>query len=220
MLIDVPATLHRTRAGILALGGEVDRFEIGPPATPTQLEAMQQRIGCEIPAALRQLFLEQTASVRLFWSVETHVLPKPFENDVVGGCDLSLEDLPGDLLNWSGWRAAFEDPSEHGLSPDLTVEDYEELFPVVADVSGDQIVVADPEKNPSDAVVYLNHESSEFNFVILAPTLEQFLNTWIALGCPGPGWEQLAPFIDTRTLELSLKTRHARAWLKALGTAV
>jgi hypothetical protein len=221
MLIDIPATLSRTRDAIASLGGDVATFEIGPPATVQDVVEIERRIERDIPQALRRVLLEQSAGLRFSWTVERRApVPKIFRNDLAGSIELTLSELPTDMVNWFGWRDAFEYPEEYGLPTDLTVQDYEELFPLVAAVNGDQIVVADPTNNPSDAVMYLNHEAGDFNFVILADTLEDFLNTWIPLGCPGPEWWELAPFIDTKTLKLSLNTRLSRAWLRTLTSAL
>jgi hypothetical protein len=218
MLIDVRTAMIRTRTAIHALGGDVAVFEIGPVATSAQLDTVERRIAREIPPALRRLFLEQSATLRMFWTIENRQHgPKSLRSDLAGSIDLSLLELPTDLLNWSGWRAAFEYPAEHGLSPDLTVQDYEELFPVVVPANGDQIVVVDPERNPSDAVMYLNHEADDFNFVILSDSLEEFLNTWFQLGCIGPEWWALAPFFDEETLKISLNTRRSQTWLRTLA---
>jgi hypothetical protein len=115
MLIDIPATMTRTRNSIAALGGDVVVFDVGPPATETQLRDIEQRIGCVIPATLRRVFREQCACMKMFWTVEdARRLSKLLGDGLAGGIDLSLQDLPVDLLNWSGWRAAFESPAEHG----------------------------------------------------------------------------------------------------------
>jgi hypothetical protein len=190
MLVDAPSTLANARAAIVAMGGEVDVFEIGPPAAVAQVGDMERQIAGAIPGLLRRLFLEQSACLRMFWTVEEGTrLPEDLGDGLLGSIDLSLAGLPTDLLNWSGWRAAFEDPAAHDLPTDFTVKDY------------------------------LSHDASDFNFVILADGLEQFLNTWIALGCPGPEWWDLAHFIDPDTLKLSLTTRRSKTWLRALASA-
>lgn len=220
MLIDIPATMTRTRNAIRALGGDVVVFDVGSPATETEVRDIEQRIGRVIPATLRRVFREQCRRMRMLWTLDdAGKLSKLLGDSLAGGIDLSLEELPTDLLNWSGWRAAFEYPAEHGLPVEITAEDYEELFPLVTATNGDQLVVADPARNPSDAVMYLNHESGDFNFVILSDRLEDFLNSWIQLGCIGPEWWELAPFLDLETFKLSLAVKRSKVWLKKLASA-
>lgn len=220
MLIDIPSTLARIRAGVSALGGDVAVFEIGPPATEARVEAIEQQAARRLPGGLRRLFLEQSSRLRMFWAIEEGArLPGVLGSGLSGCVDLSLDELPADLLNWSGWRPAFENPAAHDWPAEVTVDLYDRLFPLLAPTNGDRIVVAEP-GDPDNEVVYLNHEGCEFDLVILADRLEDFLNTWFQLGCPGPEWWGLAPFLDPDTLKLSLKTRRSKAWLRAMATAV
>ncbi|MBI4885845.1 MAG: SMI1/KNR4 family protein [Acidobacteria bacterium] len=219
MLIDVPSALERTRVAILTLGGEVDVCEVAPAATEAQVQAAEREIGRALPSVLRRLFVEQSASLRFCWSIEDDGrLPAEFSGGLSGAIDLSLADFPVRVLNWSGWRAAFENPAAHDWPVEFTVDLYERLFPLIATGNGDQIVIAEPE-DPENEVVYLNHEGGDFDIVVLSENLEDFLNTWIELGCPGPEWWELARFLGQKTLRLSLKTRRSKAWLRALAAA-
>lgn len=180
---------------------------------------MERVIGRTIPPTLRRIFAEQSAALKLSWTLEGK-LPGGLGRGLSGNIDLSLADLPNDVLNWSGWRAAFESPVEHGWPAEWNVDAYRELFPLVAALNGDQIVVADRDEETSDLVLYLNHDGDgDFSFLILADTLEDFLNIWCQLGCPGPEWRDLVRFMDPRTDRLSLRTRRSAAWLRALSKA-
>ncbi len=155
----------------------------------------------------------------MFWTLEPGgLLPEVLGESLGGAIDVSLTELPVSMLNWSGWRAAFEDPAAHDWPTELTVDVYEHLFPLLAVGNGDQIVVVEPE-DPVNEIAYLNHEGGDFDFVVLADSLEAFLETWVALGCPGPEWWELAKFLDPKTSKLSLKTRPSKVWLKALSSA-
>lgn len=219
-VIHAPSTLARIEAAVRALGGDVAVCEVGPPATEAQVQAVERQVARALPGGLRRLFLEQSASLRMFWTIENggH-LPHVLGESLGGSIDLSLADLPACLLNWSGWRAAFEDPAAHDWPPELSVDVFERLFPLVGTGNGDQIVIAEPE-DPQNEIVYLNHEGGDFDFVVLADSLDEFLATWIALGCPGPEWYELARFLDPKTSKLSLKTRRSKAWLEAMSSAV
>jgi hypothetical protein len=121
------------------------------------------------------------------------------------------------MLNWSGWRDAFEHPDAYDWPVELNLEVYERLFPLMATGNGDQLVIVEPEE-PENEVVYFDHEGGDFDIVVLSENLEEFFNTWIELGCPGPEWWELARFVDQKTLRLSLKTRRSKAWLRTLAT--
>jgi cell wall assembly regulator SMI1 len=220
MLIDIPSTLVRVGAAISALGGDVAVLEVGPPATEAQVQDVERDVGRRLPMELRGVFTEQSSRLRMHWIMKAGGrLPDVLGNGLSGYVDLSLEELPEALLNWSGWRSTFETPAAYDWPADLTVELYERLFPLMAATNGDQIVIAEPD-DPANEVVYLDHEGGDFNLVVLADTLEDFLNTWFSLGCPGPEWWGLAPFLDPRTTKLSLKTRRSKAWLRAMASAV
>ena len=139
----------------------------------------------------------------MFWLIEDNGdLPE------VGSIHLSLEDLPGDFLNWTGWRDSLPDK--------ITLEMWDEMFPVQAAANGDQIVVADQSDDPTDLVMYLDHEGGDFDRVLLAPTLEEFMNVWVQLGCPGPESWELEPLFDYDEQKLSLETPTAVAWRKVI----
>jgi hypothetical protein len=220
MLIDIPSTLGRVGAAVSALGGDLGFLEVGPPATEAHVQAVERDIGRRLPRELRALFTEQSSRLRMHWIMEAGGrLPDVLGNGLSGHVDLSLDELPAAVLNWSGWRPTFENPAAYDWPPELTVELYERLFPLMAGTNGDQIVIAEPD-DPENEVVYLDHEGGDFNLVVLADKLEDFLNVWFALGCPGPEWWGLAPFLDPGTTKLSLTTRRSKAWLRAMASAI
>jgi len=180
---------------------------------------MERVIGRTIPPTLRKIFTQQSAALKFCWALPVDLPGGP--RGLWGRMLLSLADLPTDFLNWSGWRATFETPLEHGWSSEWTVDAYRELFPLITAPNGDQIVVADRDEETSDLVLYLNHDGDgDFEFLILAETLEDFLRIWFQLGCPGPEWRDLVRFMDTKTDRLSLTTRRSAAWLRALSKGV
>lgn len=221
MLIDIPTTLRNVRDAIVALRGEVAVFQIEPPAEVGEVEAVERIIGRSIPQTLRSVFLEQSARINVYWTIgHRSGLPKVVADELSGGIDISLVDLPVSWENWEGWRPTFENPADHDWPLEFNLDVYDELFPVVTTGNGDQIVVARADDETSDLVVYLSHDGGDFTFAVLSDTLDAFLNTWCQLGCPGPEWCDVARFIDTKALRLSLTTRRSAAWLRALSLAV
>jgi cell wall assembly regulator SMI1 len=208
--------LRRVHAAILALDGEVTSFKLLPPATAAEIDKVERDMGRHLPPALRRVFVTESAGFDVMWTIDSSDrLPEEMQGCFAGSFDLALADLPLIIENWSGWRDSFAFPEQHGQPAAWNLTIYEALFPLIAAANGDQIVLARDDDEPGE-VIYLNHEGDEFDKAILANSLDEFLNVWVPLGCPGPEYWELQTFFDFDAQRLSLDTETSRQWRNLL----
>lgn len=177
------------------MGGEIIKFEIAPPASPAEVERMEKEIGRRLHVVLREVFLHESASIRIMWNTE----------EFTGSAAVALADMPTDVLNWSGWRDCFEHPTNYGWPKKMSRKVYESLFPFQTAANGDAIVF-EVTGDDDGMVMYLDHERGEFDRVVLDQSSRSFVETWFRLGCPGPEHWELAPFYDYDSQKISIDT--------------
>lgn len=205
---------------IRALGGDVAAFHVEGVAGEREIVAIEHEIGRPLPHGLRRFFRTEAMGITLRWEIEPDRLPDDdvFAEGLAGGCDLRLSQLPTDWVNWMGWRDSFADPEAVGWPPEFNLEAYDAVFPLHSVMNGDQLIFADEPGEPS-LVLYLDHEGGGFDRVQLASTLQDFLDTWTALGCPGPESWELERFYDYEAQRLSVAAGAGPAWLRLLAGA-
>src|SRR5438067_741205 len=77
------------------LGGHHLELEIGPPASEDRIAAVEATIGSAIPADLREILREYSASVKFRWLLPDDLeLPPPLRSIFSGDCHWVLDLLP------------------------------------------------------------------------------------------------------------------------------
>jgi hypothetical protein len=201
--------ITRLKHALERLGVEISIYRIDPPADEVSIKRIENQIKRRIPTPLKDFFKNISRNTDIFWNLEEDNL---FGNGLCGGITLSLEALPGRLLNWSGWE---DDPGFH--ENHLIIYTYDQLFPLIPVQNGDEIAYVESGIDKG-AVVYLNHENDDFNNVILSPTFDDFIRVWTTLGWPGPQHWDIEQFYDYEKQMLSTTTDRSRKWLMNIGT--
>lgn len=207
--------MERTLEGASALEADnINRLEVLPPASREEIVAVEATLGRKLPDDLVWFFSEISAGVDFYWSLLFTDLPEELRNVLNGQFRLSLAGLRTELVNWSGWEDLFLHPEDY----DVAALEYafEQVFPLLSDMGGDMVILVTDGPHRGN-VVYLNHEGESFDRAVLGPTLQEFLDTWIGLACPGPDYGAWKVFYDTEAQRLSMEGDAARQWRSLLG---
>ncbi len=195
------------------------RLEFGRYAIDKDFRWREEQIGRSIPGEIKKLGLSTALSLRFSWTLK-HEASDPLVRMAAasgGEFEYDLNNLT--LDSWeSGWKDAFENPEDYGLDA-ASKYAFDELFPFLELITGDVIALVSKGEYLGD-VIYLNHEGGELVLGRLASSLEEFLNTWVSLGCPGPDFCELEDFFDSETQTLSLRKVESQEWAKILSKNV
>lgn len=161
-----------------ARGGETRPLVIEPPATEARVAEVERALGHALPARLRRFFLEEAGSVQFRWFLPTDI-ESPFVDTPSGQLSISLEQLVElAAQNWRRGRVAFQL------------------------VDNGDLVTIDVRK-PGEPVVFLSHDDSDGDRVVLGRDLDDYLARHAALG--GVGAEDALSFVseiaDERVLD-------------------
>ena len=196
---------------------DLNRLKVLPPASREEISAAETALGRKLPDDLVWFFSEISAGVDFYWSLLLADLPKELRKVSGGEFSLSLAGLGTDLVNWEDWEDwedSFRNPEDYGMA-DHEYE-LEQVFPLLHDLGGDMVILVTDGPHRGK-VIYLNHEGGDFDQAVLGPTLQELLDTWIGLGCPGPDYGAWEVFYDTEAQRLSLEGDAARQWRSLLG---
>ena len=173
--------LEQWAAAIAPHAIDPPELEIKPPATPQQVDAIEQTLGRPIPAPLRRFILEESAGINFFWMLPegTEVIGVDEDEEPVMG---SIEvDISTPFPRPEG-ETFFGNSGERDAAKVL--ERWNSAVEIIPVGNGDAValdLLTDPENPP---VVYMDHETAETHR--LAASFDEFIEAWFSLGCVGP----------------------------------
>ncbi|MHC4402971.1 MAG: SUMF1/EgtB/PvdO family nonheme iron enzyme [Planctomycetota bacterium] len=192
-------------------GKPLPRLRVDPPATAEEVDAVEQELGIELPAAFREVVLKFSKCVDVAWQLSGEVEPPdPFRLVSSGGCgwDLSrLAEIDGRRREMIA--AAFDDPSD----PYHAVWHQKLAFHEVP--NGDYLAL--DLASEGSAVVYLSHDDGSGHGYELGADFIDFVDRHSRLGVPGPEDWQWLPFTSDRTSLLDPDGERAAQWRKWFG---
>jgi hypothetical protein len=214
---------YRQATGRWAEGaGKPPRFEFAPPATEREVVAVEQTLGCAIPASFRKVLLEYSAHVCIEWALPDGVCPPDAFGGVWSGeCRWDLRSLPELQKSHREWidgcftgkqPADWEKP-QYLIEYDLV---WHGKFAFLEVGNGDMIAidVAHADEQP---VVYLSHEDGSQHGYRLGRDFEDYVDRLSLLGCVGSENWQLAPFLSAPRSLLETNSENARLWRQWIG---
>jgi hypothetical protein len=180
---------------------------VGPPATEHELKLVEAEINMPIPAGLRGL-LAATRSVDAYWNLPDGVaMPKGFEDISHGECSWSVGSLAEIHRGYRGWVervfANVDDPYD---------EVWHAKFPFLRVGNGDIVAIGQDGR-----VVYLSHDDGEGHGFLLGADVEDFLDRWTAIGCPGPEDACWLPFVEGWESYINPNGDAATQWRRWFG---
>ena len=168
---------------------------VSPPASESELRAIERALRRPLPTSLRAFFVQCTAALGCAYvfeptgdALEQLRTVLPTESRIFGGARLGPAPEFGDyssaVREWSTDTWIAEVPEQRAM--------WESAIPFLGLDNGDYLAL-DPRMDASDPpVAYLCHDDDAF---LLAPNLRAFLLAWERLCYVGPEHWLLQPFI-------------------------
>jgi cell wall assembly regulator SMI1 len=212
---DAVARLSATVDRLAAQGFDIRPLVVGSPASPSQVDEVENQLGCALPGSLRRVLTTVASRVEFNWYAPTdRTFPEPFDEIFAGHLVWSLEALPELMGAARGWmRYACpdrEDPYQRVW--------YDKL--PVMDVGNGDYVALDLDPDEHGRVVYVSHDGGEGHGHVMAASFEDLLIRWIPLACPGAVDVLWWPFRAESDGRIDPSSETARQWIALLGLDV
>lgn len=197
---------------VKAIGGNIQAFTIEEPATKEEVLALEEKLGCSLPASLEEVLLNFSRKVEFCW-----FFPDKFELEG----ELSVI-FSGDR-HWSlDWLYDFNE-SKNGWIKEC-FPNKEHLYDAVwhnklafHEVGNGDYLAIDLSSPDAEPVVYLSHDDGAGHGVELAKNFKDFICESSLIGCVGgEDWQQL-PFIENGKKYLDGNCKNAIRFRKIFG---
>ena len=190
------------------IGAEVQPLRVLPPAKEEVLAMIERQVGLPIPESYRMILARYSACVDFRWQLPDRTeLPHEVRQIFAGGLYWDDKQIVQTYEGYQGWLTnCFSNPDN----------EYDRVwhgkFPVLHVPNGDMIGIETAGEHKG-AVVYLSHDGADLHGYRLGNDFEDFVDRYIALGCPGPEEWQLEPFLPNSTSGIQIDCPNARLWL-------
>jgi hypothetical protein len=181
------ADWQRTAKAIRARNGEVHALAIARPAVESEVRGVEEQLSLQLPAALRDTLLSFASRVHFRWSLRPMVeIRAPLRRLDHGELHWDLDALCGHEESRQGWAEIYDAPEEARV--------WANKLAFQRAPNGDLLAI--DLESPGHPVVYLDHAAeSSLHGRALAPSFDDFIARWSAVGCAGPESWELKPFL-------------------------
>jgi cell wall assembly regulator SMI1 len=189
------------------------RVHITKPATETQVEVVEKKLGLRLPESFRDILLNFSASVEFGWDLDDAVeLPQELRGIFASECKWNLSEIVEIEEDRKGWvKECFPNPED----------DYDKVWHnklAFMTVGNGDLIAFDLQKYPDyTPVVYLSHDGGEGHGYILGEDFKDFIDKWTRVGCTGPEDWQMIPFIADSVSGINPDSEHAIKWRDIIG---
>lgn len=191
---------------VKARGGAAKRIAVGKPAREASVRKVEKEIGASIPVSFRRVLRTIASRAHFEWR---------------------LPDEPSDTRAEFAYAAGFAPPAYGMISWDLsslarldqerqgwaevssTPLRWRNTLPFHGLSNGDLLAI----DLRSGSVVYLDHDEGPMHGRRLGASFESFVEVFTSLGCPGPEYWELEPFLNSRGITVNAAAATWVGWL-------
>ena len=201
------------RVAVRRRGGTVPLFRAGPPASENAIATVEAKLGLKLPQSFREFMRTVASRVHLEWKLG-HIAEivgegpdsKPgFPPPEYGELSWSLRQLPRLEKARQQWADIYPDTRRRDGKAWRNKLAFQKAS------NGDLLAI----DVSSGHVVYLDHDAGKLHGCTLAPSFAEFVSRFSLLGCPGPEWWVLEPFLAKDGL--GPNGRVGRVWRTWIG---
>ena len=206
--------LHAILKTLTAQGYDTRELVFAPPATESDVRAVERELGNPIPASFRRVLTEVSGHVEFRWYAPDGLsFPMPFKSNFCGNLHWSLDLLRDFETGRKGWiDVCFPDANNA----------YDRVWHdklAFQEVGNGDLIAIDLRPDQAGKVVYLSHDDGEGHGRVLAPSFEDLMARWVPLACTGGEDWQWLPFLSEDSAGLDPTGDNARAWRMLLNLA-
>lgn len=181
------------------------KLHIGPPITEKGLEKMEETFGHTFPASLRNVFLEQSCSFGVSWSIkENRYRHEGFSDIYYGEFILNFTELYHLGKAKEGFLERNRDDQDESVSSWLDL--YRNRKPLMELRNGDTLLMGMDDEHQE--IVYFMHDALDGSDdwykkhgTVLGKNFEDFLDRWCPLAFAGPEHWILERFLSPDGIE-------------------
>lgn len=183
-----------TLSAIDKLEGNVEELVVLNKASIEDVKAVEKELGYELPLSFKNVLTEFSSEVDFTWYLPDELEMSEDLEEIFGGhCSWSLEkllDIDNDRKDWI--KQCFSNEKN----------EYDRVWHnklAFMQVGNGDFLTLDMSKESEGSVVYLSHDGSESNGLVLGSNFTDFIDKWSRVACVGAEDFQMTPFIITST---------------------
>jgi cell wall assembly regulator SMI1 len=197
---------------LAAQGFDARELVFAPPATESDVRALESELGKPIPASFREVLTEVAGHVEFRWFAPDGLkFPFPFTSNFCGNLHWSLDLLRDFEAGRQSWvDVCFPDPDNA----------YDRVWHdklAFQEVGNGDLIAIDLRADTAGKVVYLSHDDGEGHGRVLAPSFRDLIDRWVPLACAGGEDWQWMQFLREDGTGLDPAGDNARAWRTLLN---
>lgn len=212
---DVMNNWNSFSEAIRKLGGKVQSYSVDRPATVAEIAALEEKLGFDLPASLKEILLKFSRKVEFRW-----FLPDSFKFDG------SLSQIFCGDRHWSlDWIWQFNESKNSWVEQCFPNKEdpYDAIWHdklAFHEVGNGDYLAIDLSKPGYEPIVYLSHDDGEGHGIELAENFKEFVFITSRLGCVGGEDWQLLPFISKDKPYMDADCENAVKFREVLGVMV
>ncbi len=169
------------------------KFTAGDALEPHQWELVRAEFGGTIPSEVVAVIRELGSQGFFDWYLQGALeLPPELADCTRGGIEWYFDDGIAANRGLGGWD--FDDPDGRSDQPS-----YWHTCVGFFHVANGDVWGIDTTPATRGRVLYLDHEGGDSHGTVLGPDIVTVMNNWCRLGCVGPEFWNLAPFLNPNT---------------------
>jgi cell wall assembly regulator SMI1 len=209
--MDLHATLNRILSRLARVGYDARKLAFDPPATESELQALEADLGHPLPSSLRGVLASVSSRVEFQWFAPTGTeYPKPLDQNFSGALHWSLSLLRQFKRDRDQWiKTVFNNPEN---SYDRVWHNKLAFY----EVDNGHYLSLDLAQSTLGQVVYLSHDDGEGHGYVMAESFADLLDRWVPLACAGGEDWQWLPFTNRKSTRIDPTCETATQWRSLL----
>lgn len=211
-MIGLKDTLSEIGSRLAERGYDVRDLIFAPPASDSEVDALERDLAVGLPPSLRTVLLEVSGHVEFRWFLPDGIeFPAPFHSNFCGDLHWSIEFARENEGGRKGWvREVYPDPQNEY---DAVWHDKLAFY----EVGNGDLLAFDLDRERYENIVYLSHDGGDGHGFVLADNMLDLLVRWTPLACTGGEDWQWLPFTAGPTSRIDPDCENARVWKKLMG---
>ncbi|WP_022824918.1 SMI1/KNR4 family protein [Hymenobacter norwichensis] len=194
------------------LGGNAKPLLFAPPASDSEIQELELKLGYRMPEDFRNILLTISSHCEFKWFLpdDFELLP-PIHQIFSGELHWGIEFILSFNESREGWiREVFSNPAD----------EYDKVWYnklIFQEVGNGDFIAIDLLPDSYGKIIYLSHDDGEGHGYVIANSFSELLHKWVELGCTGGEDWQWLPFCEDKFTGINPNSKNALVWKQAIG---